>query len=492
MPRCAVLALAAWVVAAPAMAQNKDSVVVGMALEPPGLDPTSGAASAIGEVTLYNLFEGLTKIDGEGKVHPLLAESYNAAEDAKSYAFKLRKDVKFHDGKALTAADVKFIFERNAGEKSTNKRKATFKNIAEIDTPDPYTVVLNLKDANPNLPFELGEATAVILAPETAAEAATKPIGTGPFKLERWTKGDSVLLSKVADHRLAGQVKLNRVSFKFINDAQAQTAAALAGDVDAFPGFRAVESLPQIRTNPNLKVDVGWTEGETILGINNKRKPFDDLRVRRAIAHAIDRKAIIDGAMGGLGEPIGSFYPPHDPGYVDLVNRYPHDVAAGKKLMAEAGYPNGIDCTLKLPPVGYARDGGQILAQQLAEIGVRAKIENVEWPVWLDVVYKQKNFDLTIVSHVEPNDMVIYADPNYYFQYDSQEFRDIMRQAQSAPDPKSRLAALQQAQRKLADDAVNGYLFVLAKTGVRNAKLQGLWVNAPIFANDMTVVSWAQ
>lgn len=477
-------------IAGAAQAQKKDSIVVGMSLEPPGLDPTTGAAAAISEVTLYNLFEGLTKISGEGKVLPLLAESWEVSADVKTYTFKLRRDARFHDGKAMTSADVKFIFERNGGEKSQNKRKLTYQNMAAVETPDPHTVVLRLKEPAPNLPFELGEATAVILAPETAATAATQPVGTGPFKLERWTKGDSVVLSRVQDHRLAAQVKLNRVTFKFIGDPQAQTAAVLAGDVDAYPLFRSVESLPQIATNKTLAVDKGWTEGETILGINNKKKPFDDIRVRRAIAHSIDRKAIIDGAMEGLGTPIGSHFPPHHPDYIDLVNRYPLDIAKAKALLAEAGLPDGIDVSLKLPPVAYARNGGQIVAQQLAKAGIRAKIENVEWAQWLDVVYKQKNYDLTIVSHVEPNDMVIYEDTSYYFQYDNQDFRDIMKRAKGALDPKERSVALKQAQQKLADDAVNGFLFVLAKTGVRNAKLQGLWTNAPIFANDMTIVSW--
>jgi peptide/nickel transport system substrate-binding protein len=474
-----------------AHAQKKDAVIVGMPLEPPGLDPTTGAAAAISEVTLYNLFEGLTKITGEGKVEPLLAEAWEVTSDAKTFAFRLRKDAKFHDGKPFTSADVKFTFERNGGEKSQNKRKLTYQNMAAIETPEPHTVVIKLKEAAPNLLFELGEATAVIVASETAPKAATEPVGTGPFKLERWTKGDSVVLAKVPDHRLAGQVKLSRVTFKFINDAQAQTAAVLAGDVDAFPLFRSVESLAQIQTNKNLVVEKGWTEGETILGINNKKAPLDDVRVRRAIAHTIDRKAIIDGAMEGYGTPIGSHFPPHHPDYVDLVNRYPLDVAKAKALLAEAGHPNGLDVTLKLPPVGYARNGGQIIAQQLGKAGIRAKIENVEWAQWLDVVYKQKNYDLTIVSHVEPNDMVIYEDTSYYFQYDNQDFRDIMKVAKSGPDAKLRSEALKKAQIKLADDAVNGYLFLLAKTGVRNAKLQGLWTNAPIFANDMTIVSWA-
>ena len=208
----------------------------------------------------------------------------------------------------------------------------------------------------------------------------------------------------------------------------------LAGDIDAFPRFGNFDSVAQFQSDPRFKVTTGGTEGKTILAINNKKKPLDDVRVRRAIAYAIDRKAIIDGAMNGFGTPIGSHLTPTDPGYVDLTGEYPHDPAKAKALLKEAGVATPLQLSLILPPPTYARKGGEIIAAELAEVGIQAKIENVEWAQWLSGVYTGKNYDLTIISHVEPLDIGIYANPNYYFQYDNQDFRDIIAKLSAAPD----------------------------------------------------------
>ena len=468
----------------------KDTLVLGMTLEPPGLDPTTGAAAAIGEVVHYNIFEGLTKIEENGKVVPLLAESWKVSPDQKTYTFKLRPGVSFQNDEKLTSADVKFTFERDAAADSTNKEKAVFANIASIDTPDPLTVVLTLKELNANLLFNLGENTGVILEPKSAAGDATEPVGTGPFKFDSWVKGSSITLVKWPGYRDARKVTLDKVTFRIINDPAAQVAALLAGDVDAFPRFGALDSLKQLQSDPRFTVAIGTTEGKTIVAINNKRKPFDDVRVRRALAYAIDRKAVIAGASNGLGTPIGSHYTPNDPGYVDLTGMYPYDPAKAKALLKEAGIKTPLEVTLKLPPPPYARQGGQIVAAELAEIGINAKIEDVEWAQWLDGVYKHKNYDLTMISHVEPRDLAIYANPDYYFQYDSPKFRAIMEKVNTTPDGPARLKAIEAAQRRLAEDAVNVFLYVLPQVSVAKKELTGIWHNSPIFANDLAAVHW--
>ena len=301
--------------------QKKDSVALAMVLEPaPGLDPTVAAAAAIGEVVHMSVLEGLTKINMDGKISPLLAESWTIDPDGRVYTFKLRKNVKFHDGEAFDASDVKFSFERAKAPGSTNKaKKAVFDNISRIDTPDPHTVIVVLNNADGNFLFRMGENTAVILDPKSAPTTATKPIGTGPFKFESWAKGSSITLVKNDQFRDAAKIAMKKVTFRFINDPAAQVAALLAGDIDGMPRFGALESLKQFQSDPRFTVAIGGTEGKTIMTINNKKKPFDDVRVRRALAAAIDRKAIIDGAQEGFGVPIGSHMVPSDAGYVDLT-----------------------------------------------------------------------------------------------------------------------------------------------------------------------------
>ena len=160
------------------------------------------------------------------------------------------------------------------------------------------TVVLKFKDPSFEALFHLGMDTAVILDEKSAAGEATSPVGTGPYKLSSWTKGSSLTLDKWDGFRDAAKIPLTHATFRFISDPSAAVAAMLAGDVDAFPRFANVEALGQFKSDPRFQVLVGGTEGKTILAMNNKKKPLDDLKVRQAIAYAIDRKAIIDGAHG--------------------------------------------------------------------------------------------------------------------------------------------------------------------------------------------------
>ena len=485
-------AMAALATAAPqlALAQGrKDSMVVGMTLEPPGLDPTASAASAIAEVTLYNIYETLTKINADGKVTPLLAESWEVSPDLRTYTFKLRQGVKFQNGEPFNAQTVKFSFDRAGGEKSTNKDKRTFANLS-TQVVDDYTVVVINKEIDPDLPFVLGQATAVIVEPKSADTNATKPVGTGPYKLDSWSKGSSLVLSKWEGFRNPGAAKLRKVTFRFISDPAAQAASLLAGDVDAFPRA-ATRIVPQFKANPQFQVILGGSRAKTILAFNNKRKPLDDVRVRRAISAAIDRKAVIEGAADGFGVPIGSHYVPGAAGYVDTTGVNPFNVEKAKQLLAEAGVKTPLELTMTLPPPPYARQGGEVIVAELAKIGITVKVQNVEWAQWLSGTYGNKEYDLSIVSHVEPFDLGNYAKADYYWGYQSKEFNALFDKIKTTANPTERNKLLGDAQKLLANDAANGFLFqpqfpTIAKKGVK-----GLWKDMPIFANDLSALSWS-
>ncbi|MEP3784721.1 ABC transporter substrate-binding protein [Ascidiaceihabitans sp.] len=484
------LALASALGVAGFAAQAQTDITVALQLEPPHLDPTSAAAGAIDSVLYSNVFEGLTRFMGDGSVVAGLASGWEISEDGLTYTFTLRDGVTFHDGSTMDAEDVKFSLDRARAEDSVNAQKALFAGITDVSVTDASTVVVTLSEPNGNFLFNMAWGDAVIVAPESIEGIKQTPIGTGAFKFVSWTQGDKIELARNADYWGTAPA-LETATFKFISDPTAAFAAVMAEDVDVFSGFPAPENLPQFEADPRFQVLIGSTEGETILSTNNKQPPFDNVKVREALAHAIDRQAIVDGAMFGYGTPIGTHFAPHNPAYVDLKANSSYDPEKAKALLAEAGFADGFETTLHLPPPSYARRGGEIIAAQLAEVGIKAEITNVEWAQWLETVFRGKNFGLTIVSHTEPMDINIYANPDYYFQYDNPKFQELMTTLNATSDPEARTALMGDAQKMISGDYVNGYLFQLAALSVAKAGVQGLWTNAPTQATDLTGVSWA-
>lgn len=485
-----VLAISTAGFALPATAQaSRDSVTVCQTLEPPVLDPTGGAAAAIREITYSNIFETLFAFDANGRPQPRLALGASVSDDGLTYTIRLRPGVSFHDGEKLSAADVKFTFDRAMGPDSKNSQKWIFAPIASIETPNAETVVIKLKQATGDFLDGLAWADASIFSEKSVAKAATEPVGTGPYQFVRWNRGDRVILKRNEAY-WGAKPAIPNATFRFVSDPQAQVAALIAGDCDAHTNIGAPEAVPQLRGNANLRVTIGRTEGETIVAMNNAKPPFNDVRVRRAFAMAIDRAQVNEGAISGFGTPIGTHFSPNHPAYVDLTGAVKYDPAAARRLLAEAGFPNGMTISLRLPPPSYARRGGEIVAAMLAQIGVRATIEPVEWAQWLERVFRNKDYDLTIVAHVEPLDINIYARDEYYFGYKSDIVKAAIARTKSAGAEAERFEAFRTAQRQIAEDQVNVFLFMLPKITVSRANLKGMWANWPVPANPLAELSW--
>ncbi|MDE1992050.1 MAG: ABC transporter substrate-binding protein [Rhizobiaceae bacterium] len=470
----------------------KTTLNIGMSVEPTGLDPTIAAPVAIGQVTWQNIFEGLVAIDESGKIVPQLAKSWEISPDGLTYTFKLQSGVKFHDGETFDSTAAKFALDRARGADSVNPQKRFFSTIASIDTPDVETLVLHLSSPTGSLLYWLGWPSSVMVGPKSAANDKTTPVGTGPFKFSAWTKGDHVELVKNPDYwNKSVDVKLDKVTFRFISDPQAEAAALKAGDLDAFPEFAAPELMSSFDGNARLMTKIGNTELKVVAGMNNTRKPFDDKRVRQALMMALDRKTIIDGAWSGFGTAIGSHYTPNDPGYEDLTGKLPFDAAKAKALLAEAGYPNGFTFTIKTPQMAYAPRSAQVMQAMFADIGVTMNIEPTEFPAkWVQDVFTGRNYDMTIVAHAEPLDIDIYSRDPYYFNYKNPDFNDLMKKIQLTADPAEQNRLYAQAQEILADDVPSLFLFVMPKLGVWDKKLRGLWENEPIPSNVLSGVSW--
>lgn len=476
--------------AGPALAQRTD-IVVGLVLEPPHLDPTAGTAGAIDEVVYANIFEGLTRFGPDGEILPALAKSWDISEDGLTYTFHLHEGVKFHDGTPLTADDVVFSIERAMAPESVNAQKALFAAIESVSAADDLTAVIKLARPNGNLLFNLAWGDAVIVSPDTAEGNTSNPVGTGPFRFVRWTQGDSVVIERNAAY-WGEPAKLEKATFRFIDDPSAAFAAMMAEDVDTFPIYPSPETLPLLDADPRFVAVIGSTEGETLLSMNNRRAPLDNVLVREAIAHAIDRQTIIDGAMFGYGVPIGTHFAPHHPAYIDLTDLSNYDPKRSKELLEEAGVgPIRLSLALPPPPT-YARRGGELIAAQLREVGIETDIVNLDWSLWLDQVFARGDFDLTVISHTEPMDIEIYGRDDYYFGYAAPSFVAIMDELNLTVDPDRRIELMQAAQRDIAENFVNVYLFQMAKTAIQHVDLEGLWVNGPTQATDLTAVYWRQ
>ena len=488
------LALTTALVSLPALAVPalaKTDITLSTQQEPTVLDPTADATASIDGMLTHNVYESLTTVNERGEVLQALATQWTVSDDGLTYTFTLAQDVLYHDGTRFDAEDVKFSFDRAMAEDSTNPSKGIFAPIAAVTVVDPHTVEITLKQTDAFFLFNLAQGDASIVAPESAETNATNPIGTGAFRFGSWTRGDRLVLEKNPDYRDADTVQMTSVTFRFISDPTAATNALLSGELDAAPGFPSPELLPQLEADTRFNVVVGTTQGEVILALNNSRPPFDNIAARRAISHALDRQEIIDGAMYGYAEPIGSFFPPSDVNYLDLTDRYPHDVEQAKTLLSEAGIAEGTSLRLRIPPFAYATRSATIIQAELAKVGLDVQIEPLEWGAWLDQVFKGLDYDMSIIAHTSPNDLGNFANgPDYFYGYDNPDYTALWNAIRAESDETARADLLKQAQTFIADEAVHGFLFQLPSIGVYKTELSGYWTSAPVIFAPLKDLTW--
>ncbi len=468
------------------------TLTVQITAEPPGLDLTATPASATAAVVFYNLQEALVKVDRHGELVPWLAERWHTADNL-NYTFFLKKGVRFHNGRPFTAEDVKYVLDRDRNPETKHPHVGDYADISAIHVRDEHTVTVSLRQPNAMFLYNVARQGSVMYPREGVEQMKSNPIGTGPFVLARWERGDRIVLKRNANYHVKGLPKLDQVTFRFIPDPNAALAALQAGDIDVLAFGLGPESVEVVRRSPNLQVILGDTTNDVILALNNSRKPYSDVRVRRAITHAIDKEEILKGAMFGFGRILGTNVDPLNPYFVDMSKAVPYSPEKARQLLAEAGYPNGFDAILKVSPqYSYTVRTGEVIVGQLAKVGVRVRLEQIEWGQWLDRVYKNADYDMTIIGHAEGWDAKNYANPKYYFRYDSPRFQEVYRRSETTLDDAKRRAVYHELQKIMVEEAPVVWLYVYPRLVAAKKGVEGIWKDLPTPSMDLSEVSWAK
>jgi peptide/nickel transport system substrate-binding protein len=474
-----------------ALAASPSTVTIGASLAPTTLDLTTTADASIPQALLYNVYEGLVKLDPAGKVVPLLAVTWKVSANGRVYTFVLHKGVTFQNGDALTANDVVYSFERvlkPPAKVHPHPHADDMAPVQSLKAVNRTTVRVTLKQRSNGWLYAMTGPAGVILDQKAIATIATKPVGTGPFSVSAFTPGYSVTLTKNAAY-WGTPAGVDKVVFRYYADPNAQVNAELAGDVDIVDNVLAPQLIKQFTGDPGKYTVVqGITNGKVLLSMNNSRKPLNNKLVRQAINYAIDRPALIKTAYAGYGKLIGTHASPADPWYLDLANTYPYNPAKAKRLLAQAGYPRGFGLTLAVPPVGYATASSVVVQSDLKQIGITVKLQQVDFKLWLDQVFTHANYDLTIIAHVEARDLIKYADPNYYWRYDNRTVQRLIAAGDAAQTTTQWLADYREVERIITQDAVNDWLFLLPSLEVVRSGITGYPKNSVSLSFDVTAL----
>jgi peptide/nickel transport system substrate-binding protein len=463
---------------------TSDTLSLGLVAEPANLDFTTTDGAAIPEVLLYNVYENLVQLDQEGNIVPGLAKSWDVSEDGTTYTFQLRDGVTFTNGEKFDAEDAKFSIEA-VQDDWTVSLKSAMDVVDRVDAVSPSELRVTLKQPSNDWLYRMTTRVGAMFDQKGTGDLATKPIGTGPYELGEWKRGDSITLTRNADY-WGDAPHFQKVTFRYFADPTALNNAFLSDTIDVIGTVQTPESLGQFEGNDQYQLIEGTTNGEVLLSMNNESGPLQDKQVRQAVRYAIDNEALLETCWGGHGELIGSMVPPTDPWYEDLTGMYPHDADKARQLLDQAGY-DGQALRLRVPTLPYAVSCGQVVKSQLEQAGFTVDLDQLEFPAaWLQTVFTNANYDMSIIAHVEPRDMgAVFGDPNYYTRYDNAQFRDLLQQADIGTE-EEQVQHMKEAARLLSEDAAGEFLFLLPNLMVADADITGLPENDISESLDVT------
>lgn len=462
---------------------------VELQLEPPHLDPTLTASSTVAEALHLNVFQGLTRIGRHGEVQPALASRWEVSEDGLVYRFVLRSDVLFHHGKAFDSGVAAYSLRRLLEAENANPQRHLFRAIRHVEEVGTHELRIELEQPDALLPFRLALSAAVIVHPDTVHTNRTHPVGTGPYRFVGWERKEGVRL-RVFEAYWGELPAIREALFTFTPNRVELENLLSEGAIDLYPDASSLTAHMPLMQRADYEIQDGLSEGEVLLAMNHGRALFQDIRVRRALSHAVDREALL-AIYPSIDPPlIGSHFSPRHPAYVDLSQRYPHDPERALELLTEAGVAGKARITLTIPPTQYAEQSSLYIASDLEAVGFEVELQRVSWGEWLRQVFTERDYDVTVIAHVEPMDIDIYARDDYYFNYHSETFRELWSRIEAQQDPAERHRLLAEAQRHLAEEAVHVFLFLKPQQAIRKSNLQGVWSDAPIPAVVLEELYW--
>lgn len=383
-----------------AAAVDAKTLNFGLSGNPDSLDPHKTAGTLTFQ-TAKSIYDTLVEPDPSGKIVPALAEKWEVSGDELVWTFHLRKGVVFHNGDKLNAQDVKASFVRVMDKNTASPKAAEFKAIVSIETPAEHTLVINLKE--PAAPFlaTLASGWGAILPQGLIASGhdfATKPVGTGPFKLKEWVRDNRIVLVKNPNYWMKGLPKLDQVTINIIPERSVKVQGLLSGQLHV-ADIVDKDDLPTLSASKDVTVTKDLTSQILVMAMNCSHPVLKDLRVRQAINHAVDKQKVLDVAYGG-GRPVGTFMDYSNPFYKDFTALYPYDPDKAKKLLAEAGVKADAAIEIFIPQ-NYELHvkAGEMYQDMLSKVGLNVKIKLVDWSTWLSEVYKANKYDLTVIGH---------------------------------------------------------------------------------------------
>ena len=458
------------------------------------LDPHQTVAAGTREV-LFNIFEGLVKPNSDGEMIPAVAEKYELSEDGTTYTFTLREGVKFHNGQTVTAEDVVYSINRCAAVPEGQEKPlvAAFSAVKSVEALDEKTVAVTI--AQRDLEF-ISYMTAAII-PADYENQDTAPVGTGPFRFVSRTPQQDFVMERFEDYWGTPAWLVNG-TYKICENADALVMNLNGGSIDLCAHLTSAQAS---QLNQNFQVLEGTMNLVQAIYLNNQAKPFDNQLVRQALCYAIDRQGIMDMVADGHGTAVGSsIYPAFTKYFLpELVDKYPHDVAKAKELLAQAGYPDGFDMTISVPNNYQPHmDTAEVVAEQLREAGINVTIQPVEWSTWLDTIYNGRQFQATLVgvdaANMTARAMLERFTSDYgknFINYNNPAYDALFQKAINAQDEDEQTDLYKQMETMLADTAANVYIQDLCDLVAMRQDLGGLKFY-PIYVLDLSTVYFTQ